>query len=172
MQCAAWALNPRVWTSPLVVLAACRMVFIYDPTTSHILGALKGHGGVSSTFQQCQLCLVSNRRQYGQEITSIAVHHIHPYMFLTTSRDQTTRLWDLRFRPRQQPNNPPWPPAQCPSQAGVAFGLHMNESEGDREGWGRCLAVLVGGKSGGHQAAVLYAVIPHLCGDHHFILRM
>ena len=40
--------------------------------------------------------------------------------------------------------------------AGPAHGLNMNESEG--EGLGRCLFVLMGGRSGGHQAAVLASV--------------
>lgn len=84
-------------------------------------------------------------------------------MFLTTSRDQTTRLYDLRFKPRQQPNNPPWPPAKRLSHAGPGFGLHMNESEGT--GYGRCLAVLAGGRSGGHQAAVLHAVRMYVCNS-------
>ena len=39
---------------------------------------------------------------------------------------------------------------------GPAFGLRSNDSEG--EGMGRCVAVLAGGPSGGHQAAVLGAV--------------
>ena len=41
--------------------------------------------------------------------------------------------------------------------AGPAHGLHMYESEGD--GIGRCMFVLMGGRSGGHQAAVLASVI-------------
>ena len=40
--------------------------------------------------------------------------------------------------------------------AGPAHGLHMYESEG--EGLGRCMYVLMGGRSGGHQAAVLASV--------------
>lgn len=55
-----------------------------------------------------------------------------------------------------QPNNPHWPPSQYPSSAGAAHGLHMNEREGS--GIGRCIVVLMGGRSGGHQAAVLGAV--------------
>lgn len=35
----------------------------------------------------------------------------------------------------------------------------MNETEG--EGIGRCLAVLAGARSGGHEAAVLHAVRVH-----------
>lgn len=40
--------------------------------------------------------------------------------------------------------------------AGPAHGLNMYESEG--EGLGRCMFVLMGGRSGGHQAAVLASV--------------
>ena len=40
--------------------------------------------------------------------------------------------------------------------AGPAHGLHMYESEG--EGLGRCMFVLMGGRSGGHQGAVLASV--------------
>lgn len=63
----------------------------------------------------------------------------------------------------QAPNNPHWPPGTKPSLAGAAHGLHMTEPEGT--GCGRCVAVLSGGRSGGHLAAVLGAVgyIPSLC---------
>lgn len=91
-----------------------------------------------------------------QEILSIAVHPRWPYMFLTASRDQTARLYDLSFKPRQGPNNPHWPPDKRPSLAGTAFGLHSSESEG--EGIGRCVGVLVGGRAGGHHGAVFQAV--------------
>ncbi|KAI0695161.1 hypothetical protein BC835DRAFT_1347868 [Cytidiella melzeri] len=134
VKCVAWALDPTTWTTPLVILAAFGMIFVYNPTTCHILSRLRGHGG---------------------EITSIAVHHIHPYRFLTTSRDQTTRLYDLRYRARQSPNNPHWLPSKHPSNAGAGFGLHVTGSEGD--GLGRCIGLLAGGLSGGHQAAVLHA---------------
>jgi len=49
-----------------------------------------------------------------------------------------------------------WPPGTGPSLAGAAHGLHMTEPEGT--GFGRCVAVLAGGRSGGHMAAVLGAV--------------
>ena len=91
-----------------------------------------------------------------QPITTIAVHPIHPYLFCSTSRDFTTRIYDLLLEPQQAPNNPPWPPGTVPSLAGAAHGLHMTEPEG--EGIGRCVAVLSGGRSGGHLAAVLGAV--------------
>ncbi|KAI0348559.1 WD40 repeat-like protein [Trametopsis cervina] len=134
VKCVAWALDPRTWTSPLVILAAHNMVFVYDPTAQQMISSLTGHGG---------------------DITAIAVHLIHPYRFLTSSHDQTTRLYDLRYKPRRRANNPRWPPSKGPSKAGPAFGLHISGSEGS--GFGRCIAVLAGGRAGGHQAAVLHA---------------
>lgn len=77
-------------------------------------------------------------------------------MFCTTSKDHTTRIYDLSFEARKGSNNPHWPPSVAPSYAGPAFGLMASESEG--YGPGRCLAVLVGGYSGGHQATVFAAV--------------
>jgi hypothetical protein len=68
----------------------------------------------------------------------------------------TTRIYDLTRQPQMQPSNPHWPPGKHQSMAGPAHGLHMYESEG--EGLGRCMFVLMGGRSGGHQAAVLASV--------------
>jgi polycomb protein EED len=91
-----------------------------------------------------------------QPITGIVVHPIHPYLFCSTSRDFTTRIYDLLLPPQEKPNNPHWPPGTEASLAGAAHGLHMTEPEGI--GVGRCVAVLSGGRSGGHLAAVLGAV--------------
>ncbi|KAH8100653.1 WD40 repeat-like protein [Cristinia sonorae] len=134
VRCIAWALSLKNPTEPLIVFAAHSLVFIIDAGRRKLVGRLRGHGG---------------------EITSIAVHPKHPYIFCTTSKDNSTRLYDLTSTARQQPNNPCWPPSTLPSYAGPAFGLMASESEGD--GIGRCLAVFVGGRSGGHQAAVLGA---------------
>lgn len=154
VRCVAWALDPRTWTTPLVILAAFGMVFVYDPAAETIISRLRGHGGVCMTIPSLRSNKATNAAL--QEITCIAVHHIDPYRFLTSSRDQSTRLYDLRYIPRQQPNNPPWPPSTRPSFAGASFGLHVTGSEGD--GFGRCIAVLAGGRSGGHQAAILHVV--------------
>ena len=91
-----------------------------------------------------------------QPITSISVHPRRPDMFCTTARDFTTRIYDISLSPVQEPNNPHWPPNTEPSLAGPAHGLHMCEHEG--EGTGRCVAVMVGGRSGGHKGAVLCSV--------------
>jgi polycomb protein EED len=93
-----------------------------------------------------------------QAITSIAVHPLAPEFFATTSRDFSTRIYNLTYPPVQVPNNPHWPPAPKGQQsfAGPAHGLHLNIKEG--AGLGRCIIVLMGGRSGGHNAAVLGAV--------------
>lgn len=77
-------------------------------------------------------------------------------LFCTTSRDHTTRIYDLRETPQTHSSNPHWPPGKHQSMAGPAHGLNMYESEG--EGLGRCMFDLMGGRSGGHQAAVLASV--------------
>ena len=84
------------------------------------------------------------------------MHPISSHLFCTTSRDFSTRIYDLTLKPQQEPNNQHWLPGTQPSRAGPAHGLHMTEAEGS--GLGRCVAVLMGGRSGGHQAAVLGAV--------------
>lgn len=86
------------------------------------------------------------------------MHPIHPYIFCTTSRDFSTRIYDLSLQPTQEHevSNPHWPPDNTPSFSGAPHGLQMTESEGT--GMGRCVAVLAGGRAGGHLAAVLCAV--------------
>ena len=84
------------------------------------------------------------------------MHPTFPSLFCTTSRDFTTRIYELGLPPKQRPNNPPWPPERLPSKAGAAHGLDMTMPEG--EGIGRCVAVLVGERSGGHQGDVFAAV--------------
>ncbi|EPT03858.1 hypothetical protein FOMPIDRAFT_1157736 [Fomitopsis schrenkii] len=130
----AWGLSQRRPTNPLVIFAPSSVVYILDVKTRRVVGHLRGHGG---------------------PITSIAVHPTWPYLFCTTSRDFTSRIYDLSCTPVQRPNNPPWPPSKKPSLAGPAFGLQMTESEGN--GIGQCVAVLVGGRSGGHRGAVFCA---------------
>jgi polycomb protein EED len=120
---------------PLLIFSAASLIYVFNAETGRLVGSLRGHGG---------------------PITSIIVHPVHPYLFCSTSRDFTTRIYDLLLEPQQAPNNPHWPPGSGPSLAGAAHGLHMTEPEG--EGIGRCVAVLSGGRSGGHLAAVLGAV--------------
>ncbi|KZT30641.1 WD40 repeat-like protein [Neolentinus lepideus HHB14362 ss-1] len=134
IKCVAWAMGSLVAPVVMVVFAAGSLLYVVDVRSRQIIGYLRGHGGA---------------------ITSIAVHPVHPYIFCTTSRDFTTRIYDLTQAPAQYPTNPHWPPSKEPSLAGAAYGLQMSEPEG--QGIGRCVAVLAGGRSGGHMAAVLSA---------------
>jgi polycomb protein EED len=112
-----------------------------------------------------------------QAITSIAVHPTTAHLFCTTSRDHTTRIYDLTLliieakkkdkgkkKKEDRVSNPHWPPSKVPSFAGAPHGLHLRPSELEDEGRGigRCIAVLMGGRSGGHFAAVLGAVNTNL----------
>lgn len=130
-----WALPLNPPLEPLIVFSASSILYILDPVKGEIIGHLRGHGG---------------------PITSIVVHPTHPYLFCTTSRDFTTRIYDLSSSPQQAPDNPYWPPSKAPSLGGAPHGLQASEPEG--MGVGRCIGVLCGGPSGGHQAAVLNAV--------------
>ncbi|KZT02634.1 WD40 repeat-like protein [Laetiporus sulphureus 93-53] len=134
VRCISWTLRPEAPTDPLLVVAAFSVIIVVHVKRREVIGKLRGHGG---------------------PITSIAVQPLHPYLFCTTSKDFSTRIYDLTLSPIQVPNNPHWPPGKSPSLAGPAHGLHMTEPEG--QGVGRCVVVLVGGLAGGHRGAVLYA---------------
>ncbi|KAM6498056.1 hypothetical protein JOM56_006004 [Amanita muscaria] len=136
----AWVLSPSMPYQPLLVISRLHTTYILNVTKSVLDACLIGHGGA---------------------ITSVTVHPVHPHIFATTSRDFTTRIYDLRFPPHTEADvqyNPHWPPSTYPSSAGPAFGLNMGTKEG--EGMGRCIIVLMGGlmsQTGGHSAAVLRA---------------
>ncbi|KAF9455084.1 hypothetical protein P691DRAFT_800093 [Macrolepiota fuliginosa MF-IS2] len=134
----AWALSPNAIDEPLLIISRGSLLWIFNPVRQGLAGYLRGHGGA---------------------ITSLAVHPAVPNLFCSTSRDHSTRVYDLTLTPHQgrkdRDVNPHWPPGTLPSRAGAPHGLHMNESEGS--GIGRCIVVLMGGRSGGHEAAVLNA---------------
>lgn len=129
-----WALPFEAPLEPLIVFSAGSIIYILNPVKGEIIGHLRGHGG---------------------PITSIVIHPTHPYLFCTTSRDFTTRIYDLTLSPQQGPDNPCWPPSKVSSLGGAPHGLQASEPEG--MGVGRCVSVLCGGPSGGHEAAVLSA---------------
>ncbi|THV07723.1 WD40 repeat-like protein [Dendrothele bispora CBS 962.96] len=136
--CVAWALSPEKPYNPLLLISFTKLLYIYDVRSKQICGCLRGHGG---------------------NITSINVHPIHPHIFCTTSRDFSTRIYRLSERPKEHPANLPWPADRRlntrTNLAGPAHGLDMSGEEG--WGMGRCVVVLVGGLSGGHNAEVLGA---------------
>ncbi|KAF8971377.1 WD40-repeat-containing domain protein [Flammula alnicola] len=151
VMCVAWALDHTAPFQPLIIFSRGSVLFIYNPERMGISGYLRGHGGA---------------------ITSISVHPTTAHLFSTTSRDYTTRIYDLTLPaeiPVNDPQattskkkdekvpNPHWPPGNKPSMAGAAHGLRLPFSEVEGRGMGRCVCVLMGGRSGGHQAAVLGA---------------
>ncbi|KAG6898047.1 hypothetical protein C0992_006525 [Termitomyces sp. T32_za158] len=134
----AWTLDRENPFEPLLLFSYLSLLYIYNVKKQGVQGYLRGHGGA---------------------ITSIAVHPIHTNLFCTTSRDYSARIYDLTLKPQKLADlgNPHWPPGTVKSFAGAAHGLHMTEVEGEGNGLGRCIIVLMGGRSGGHQAAVLSA---------------
>ncbi|KAF9229227.1 WD40 repeat-like protein [Gyrodon lividus] len=134
----AWALSNEAPLDPLVVCSRGRMLYVLNAKQKKVVGQLRGHGG---------------------EITAVITHPAFPYIVCTCSRDFSARLYDLTMPPREHPNNPHWPPSMLPSLGGAPHGLQASEPEG--AGIGRCVAVLCGGPSGGHDAAVLNAAFHH-----------
>ncbi|KAH0590803.1 hypothetical protein H2248_000926 [Termitomyces sp. 'cryptogamus'] len=134
----AWTLDPGDPLEPLLLFSHLNLLYIYNVKKQGVQGYLRGHGGA---------------------ITSIVVHPINTNLFCTTSRDYSTRIYDLLLKPQKLEDlgNPHWPPGTKKSFAGAAHGLHMTEPEGEGNGIGRCIIILMGGRSGGHQAAVLSA---------------
>ena len=137
-----------------MVFSGSSIITIFNVKRLRVVGRLRGHGDVGT------LPLIVMTAVYvptgPQEITAIVGKPMYPQVFCTTSRDFSTRIYDLTYTPIQKPNNPHWPPNPHPSLAGAAHGLHMYGPEG--HGIGRCIIVLMGGRSGGHRAAVLGAV--------------
>ncbi|EIW86772.1 hypothetical protein CONPUDRAFT_44031, partial [Coniophora puteana RWD-64-598 SS2] len=125
---------------PLVIVSSDENIYVYDVVSDSVVSKLRGHGG---------------------DVTAIAVHPDYPDLFCTTSRDFTSRLYELTFSPRQVPHNVHWPPSKVMSLGGAPHGLQSSESEG--EGFGCCMAIFAGGPSGGHEAPILGAVSKRMC---------
>ncbi|KAJ7783729.1 hypothetical protein DFH07DRAFT_788908 [Mycena maculata] len=123
----AWALRTHRPYDPLALLADSRRFFVFNVRQKRIIGYILQHGG---------------------RITSIAVHPNSPNIFATTSADFTTRVYDLDFEVQKNIENPVWPPWTGPSHASAAHGTDGSDAEGS--GLGRCIQILVGGRSGGH----------------------
>lgn len=126
------------------------MFFVYSVSSDKKIGVVRGHGGVCLWFPSVLSLLISQ-----QPITSIAVHPRVPSYVCTTSSDQTTRVYDLDRFPDDFRENPFWVPGTGPSKGGAPHGLASSEKE--EWGKGQCTTVLVGGRSGGHLAAVTCA---------------
>ncbi|KAJ7103585.1 WD40-repeat-containing domain protein [Mycena belliarum] len=130
----AWALRSTHPFDPLALLADHRRIFVLNIRQKKIVGCVRGHGG---------------------RITSIAVHPTSPNIFASTSADFTTRIYDLDGLAQKNAENPVWPPWDGPSHTSAAHGMDGLDAQGS--GLGRCVQILVGGRSGGHAWDVLGA---------------
>ncbi|KAJ7092671.1 WD40-repeat-containing domain protein [Mycena epipterygia] len=129
----AWALRSSHPFDPLVILADHRRIFVLNVRQKRVVAYIRGHGG---------------------HITSIAVHPTSPNIFATTSSDFTTRIYNLDLVQKNR-RHPVWPPWDGPFHASAAHGMDGSDAEGS--GFGRCIQILVGGRSGGHTWDVLGA---------------
>lgn len=124
------------------------MLHIIDIETRRFLGCLRGHGGVRWINFDMHIYLEKKK-----DVTAVGVHYLQPHLVFSTSRDCTTRVYDFRIK-AESPQDPFTKVVKDP------FGRRIDNDEGDSV-LGRCVAVLAGGRSGGHEASVLGAVCIH-----------
>ncbi|EJD55348.1 hypothetical protein AURDEDRAFT_27122, partial [Auricularia subglabra TFB-10046 SS5] len=68
------------------------------------------------------------------DITAIAVHPIYPQYVCTTSRDYTTRFYDLTRDSRYMIPDPQRPVRGSDHYGGPPFGMQVRTAEGDGVG--------------------------------------
>jgi len=112
---------------PLLLYVHSSVLHVFDAEAKVFLGCIRGHGG---------------------DITSLGVHLRHPHLVYTTSRDCTSRIYDFRVTREL------W--TGTGQVRRDAFGMLIDDAESDCA-LGRCVVILTGGRSGGHEAAVLGA---------------
>ncbi|KZV87082.1 WD40 repeat-like protein [Exidia glandulosa HHB12029] len=128
-----WALNPNE-LRPLLVIAASRVVHVFDTVRQCANGVVKGHGG---------------------DITSLRTHPTYPQFICSTSRDFSTRFYDLQCDARFMFRDPPPPPRGYDYLGGTPFGMQSRSAAQDPKsdelpanvegfGYGKCLGVLWG----------------------------
>ncbi|KAG8898122.1 hypothetical protein FRB99_007649 [Tulasnella sp. 403] len=150
-----WAVDPST-LHPLVLCAGRgALIYIVDVITGSSRGTLRGHGG---------------------PITSLAVDPKNPFLFASTSRDLSVRLYDLTLDASSFLPEAYWPQStsrQMPVRRGRAakqasaapligdigapFGGGIPDGEGT--GIGKCVAIFAGDSadSGGHKGTVCCA---------------
>lgn len=82
------------------------------------------------------------------------MHPVYPNILCTTSYDNTSRVYDLKLPARTEIQTRPWPYTPANNRGAPPHGDQMI---GEEEGLGRCVTILMGGRSGGHKAPVLCA---------------
>ena len=138
--------------SILLAFAAGGVIYVRNIGTGEYHGVLIGHGGVS-TITSFFAVHVEHKYPPSQKINALTVHPVSPEILASASHDHSVRIYNLSERMPVKFDNPSWPGSKVPVMAGPAFGIRASEGEGD--GCGVCFAILCGGPSGGHRAAVL-----------------
>jgi len=168
-----WALmNP---SQPLLLFNDGSVLHILNPITRNFVGSLAGHGGVSS----------SSHREVVRALTKcLAAHNIHrrPPEATASFLHDSKGFHDKNIRSDAAGETRPSQPHMATSEiwtkgrvsgtharrwfgmsnaesfheGRAAAGIHSSSPEGD--GPGLCTIILAGGRSGGHQAAVMCAV--------------
>ena len=75
----AWAVHPVTPTTPVLIIAASRSIFIYDLDSTSFIGKLRGHGGVSIPGGNLYVVLVLIARakgNYFHRCASILALHV------------------------------------------------------------------------------------------------
>ncbi|KAG8886185.1 hypothetical protein FRB97_007223 [Tulasnella sp. 331] len=161
-----WAVDPQTLNPVVIVAGEEAVIRIWDVVTRSMVGTLKGHGGI---------------------IHSLAVHPANPFIFASTSRDMSIRIYSLALSASSNLTEATWPitsttyiaprhgsccrgkgrkgsapsasaePTTGPINMGTPHGGSVPDGEGS--GIGKCFVVLRGHSSygGGHQASVLDA---------------
>ncbi|KAG8991144.1 hypothetical protein FRB93_002924 [Tulasnella sp. JGI-2019a] len=158
-----WALDPQT-LHPLVITAGDEAVIrIWDVVSRSTVGRLRGHGG---------------------PIHSLVIHPTNPFIFASTSRDMSIRIYTLLLPASSTLVEETWPttsttpkpknisrsrskgqkassPSTGPAPSSVSMGTPHGGSVYDGEGFGigKCFVVLRGYSTfgGGHKASVLNA---------------
>ncbi|KAH7104786.1 WD40-repeat-containing domain protein [Auriculariales sp. MPI-PUGE-AT-0066] len=132
----AWAMDANtIPFRPLLLIAASSVLHVYDVIRQCSVGCVKGHGG---------------------EITSVVVFPQYPHQACTTSRDYSTRFYNLSFGARYILPDLPRPPQGSDHFCGPPFGMPARAREDSSDspgelppdvegvGNGKCMGVLWG----------------------------
>ncbi|KIY71006.1 hypothetical protein CYLTODRAFT_346834 [Cylindrobasidium torrendii FP15055 ss-10] len=106
-----------------LILAYGLLIYVFDVETKRFITTLRGHGNT---------------------ITSLALDATKPNIFASTSRDFSTRIYDLGQPPRQSSDPVPTRHRGRVSVPSEALGHDVAGGEGDPMGVGRCILVLMG----------------------------
>jgi len=160
-------------SQPLLLFNDGSALHILDPITKNFVGSLAGHGGVCPLLQQAGYILtnfpVHNICRRSSEATTLFLYNSEGFHH-TNIRSHTTG--EAASPQPHMATSEVWTKGgvsetrvrrKFDTFMGVSFhwgraaaGIHASSPEGN--GPGLCTIILAGGRSGGHQAAVMCAV--------------